>query len=287
MSDPVHDLKRQLLAAAERQHAEASVRVAPRRWWPQVAQHRLLLATAALAIAAAVAVVVAAPWSTSAGFLEKAEAALTPPRGSILHAKWQLTRTSMNPKCTVTHPPTEIWIDQTRQYRFRILFSDLPPPNAHDRRALACSSNKSTMEIGGTFDGGNSLRFVPPNKLRALPGHFLFYPRDPAAALRKAINAGTAHDEGKTHLDGRTVERIRVVGDPNCGFPGCPRYWYVDPKTFYPVATRGGHGLIKSGNIVVPIRMAVRFLAYEYLPRNPPNLALTNIRAQHPNATGP
>jgi hypothetical protein len=30
-----------------------------------------------------------------------------------------------------------------------------------------------------------------------------------------------------------------------------------------------------------------RYLAYEYLPRTDDNLALTDIRAQHPDAIGP
>jgi hypothetical protein len=30
-----------------------------------------------------------------------------------------------------------------------------------------------------------------------------------------------------------------------------------------------------------------RYLTFEYLPRTDANLALTNIRAQHPDATGP
>jgi hypothetical protein len=47
-------------------------------------------------------------------------------------------------------------------------------------------------------------------------------------------------------------------------------YAYVDPKTYYPVE-------IRSGNIT-------RFSTYEYLPRTAANLALTNIRAQHPHA---
>jgi hypothetical protein len=120
----------------------------------------------------------------------------------------------------------------------------------------------------------------------SLPGHFFIYPLDPVTALRKAINAGSAHDEGKTRLDARTVERIRVERGASCGFPGCPQYWYVDPKTFFPVATKGGHGRIELRGTVA-VRSDVRFLTYVYLPRTAANLALTDIRAQHPDAIGP
>ena len=37
----------------------------------------------------------------------------------------------------------------------------------------------------------------------------------------------------------------------------------------------------------VGVRDVTRYLTFEYLPRTDANLALTNIRAQHPNATGP
>ncbi len=46
---------------------------------------------------------------------------------------------------------------------------------------------------------------------------------------------------------------------------------YVDPRTYYPVEIR------VDGNIT-------RFSTYEFLPRTAANLALTNIRAQHPHA---
>ena len=105
--------------------------------------------------------------------------------------------------------------------------------------------------------------------------------------LRDAISAGTAHDEGKTQLDGRTVERIRVDPPSPSACPSCPQepqYDYVDPETYYPVKVDG------PGSTGVPglkLRVVMRILAFEYLPRTAANLALTNIRAQHPNAKEP
>jgi hypothetical protein len=290
MSDPVGDLKHELLAAAERQHGDAAVRAARWRLRGVSSPNRLLLAAATLAIAAAAALLFTAPWSNSPGFLERAEAALTPPAGAIVHQKWELTSTSTDPACTVTHGPNEIWIDQTPPYRYRVLLNDLPPdPGTADARALACST-PTASELGGTFDTGETLRFVPPNTLTVNPLRFV-YPLDPVADLREAISEGRAHDEGKTRLDGGTVERIRVDPPSDCPVSDCtrePSYVYVDPETFYPVQLESPHGYIAPPDSpAVQLHMVMRTLTFEYLPRTPANLALTDIHAQHPDATGP
>ena len=41
------------------------------------------------------------------------------------------------------------------------------------------------------------------------------------------------------------------------------------------------------GGPVVQLQMRTRYLTFEYLPRTAANLALTDIRAQHPDAIGP
>jgi hypothetical protein len=151
------------------------------------------LALAALAGAAATALLVSAPWKTSPGFLERAQAALTPPAGMILHKKWETTTTSTDPACTVTRGPSEMWIDQTPPYRYRLLASDFP--------ALACASG-TAAEFGGTLDQESALRFVPPNTLIAWRLRFPSL-REPETRLREAIRAGT------TIPDGAAAERAR------------------------------------------------------------------------------
>jgi hypothetical protein len=280
MSDPVLDLKRELLAAADRRH---SVPAGRRRT-------HVLLAAATLAIAAAVALVFAAPWSSSPAFLERAQAALTAPAGTILHEKWQVTVTSTDPACTVTHKPNEIWIDETPPHRYRVLINDIPEPGRFDPQ-LICESGRGS-ELGGTFGGSEqTLEFVPPNTLTA-PDIKLVLPVDPVADLREWLRAGTAHDEGKVELDGQTVERIRI--DPptdDCHpFPDCPdepMYWYADPETLDPVETRGPGFFGVAGQPLIRLRLVMRYLTFEYLPRTKANLALADIRAQHPTATGP
>ena len=85
MSDPIRDLKRELLAAAERQHRSAPM--ATGLWGRLRAPSRVLLVAASLSIAAALALVVSAPWSDSPGLLEEAQAALTAPPDTIRHDK--------------------------------------------------------------------------------------------------------------------------------------------------------------------------------------------------------
>ena len=46
-------------------------------------------------------------------------------------------------------------------------------------------------------------------------------------------------------------------------------------------------GISEPGRRFIRLRVVGRFLAYEYLPRTAENLALADIRAQHPNATTP
>jgi hypothetical protein len=258
---------------------------------------RSALAFAALAGAAATALFVSSPWKTSPpGFLERAQAALTPPEGSILHITWELTRTSEEYKCTITAGANEIWADQTTPYRYRLIDHNSPQSGLLepvDRREIACSRGTPT-EIGGTI-GGESLRFVPPHTL-TVDGNGIVGPPerfaawDRVTALREALADGSAHVEGGTKLDGRIVERISV--DPSCPDPPCsglPDYWYVDPETFLPVKFEwpSGFHIRPPEGPDLHFDIVGRFLTYEYLPRTAANIALTDIRAQHPDATGP
>jgi hypothetical protein len=309
MSDPISDLKQELLAAAERQQARPATGEDAQRWASARAidgedeqgsgalrrigtrPGYIVLAVGALAAAAAAALFVTIPWNSSPGVLERAQAALTPPAGTILHEKWETTSISTNPTCTVTRGPSEIWIDQGSPHKYRVLLNGLPPEPPLDPRALVCSSGTAS-ELGGTFDPyctatdcEPTLRFAPPNTISYAHIRFGFRIRDFATELRELISAGRAHDEGKTQLDGRTVERIRGDPPPTCPVPGCPReptYLYVDPETFYPVEI-DSYGHIAG----LWFQIVIRYLTYEYLPRTAANVALTDIRAQHPNAVGP
>jgi hypothetical protein len=282
MSDPVRELKRELLAAAERQSAPVQAPRSHRR------RNRLLLAAATLAIAATVSLLSTTPWSASPSFVERAEAALRPPAGTILHQKWAVTTISDAFGCTIRHRPNESWLDQAPPHRYRILLN-VPPPPATSRLALACGNPKGP-ELGGTLDSRTTLEFVPPGTLlpRSRIGPF---PIDPVANLRQRLAAGTAHEAGRTTAWGRTVEQIRLDPEPGCASQGCPwqpyGWWAVDPDTLQPVGMGGIVRIREPDGRFIRLRFVTRFLAYEYLPRTAKNLALTDIRAQHPNATTP
>ena len=197
--------------------------------------------------------------------------------------KWQLTTTSAEYSCTVTHPPSEMWIDQMppRRYRGRLGYV---PPFSQDPRTVACES-AGPVEVGGTLDKQEKGPIGPSDQPR------YGGPPDLVAALRGAISDGRAHDEGETELGGRTVRRIRVDPPDDCDFvPGCERdriYMYVDPETFRPVqAESSGADFVLRDGTVLRHDAVTRYLTYEYLPGSPANRALADIR-EHPIATGP
>jgi hypothetical protein len=256
---------------------------------------RTTLALAVLAGAAFAALSVGSPWKSSPGLLERAEAALTPPAGTVLHMKWEVTRTSTDFGCSVTTGPNEMWIDQTEPYQYRLIDHGFRPEAADRPRASACAGNGPT-EYGGTLRPPQSVTFVPPNTLERRRFGF-GAPSDFVQMLREAIANGTAHDDGRTQLDGREVERIRMPPAPcppslDALKPPCPPprpfYAYMDPETFLPIQIDMPNGIasIVDGQ-VYRFHIVERYLTYEYLPRTAANLALTDIRAQHPGATGP
>jgi len=284
----VIDLERSLEHAVD----ERPARVGIVRWAMKRPAY-VGLASVALIGAAAAALFLNTPWKASPGFLERAAAALPTPKGRILHMKTELTTTSTDPPCTVTFRPDESWADQTPPYRFRSIYTtpDVPPSEL-DTLAVVCASGKQE-EIGGPVNA-RLVEFVPPSTLVNVapfspnqPSPLPLTPNhapDTVTTLRAAIRTGRAHDEGSTTLNGRKVERVRI--DPALTHYGPqPLYVYVDPDTFYPVEVRAVAGISFDGGVhVVRVELNIRYLTYEYLPRTAANLALTNIRAQHPNA---
>ena len=138
---PSDDVRRRaaarLVAAIQRERV-SSAGSAP---WFARRRYGVLAFAAALVVAGATALFLTAPWASSPGFLERAQAALTPSAGTILHYKWQETRSSTQFSCTVTERPSEIWIDQTYPRKYRALFGHEPA------RATSNSSSSSAMGL--------------------------------------------------------------------------------------------------------------------------------------------
>jgi hypothetical protein len=219
------------------------------------------------------------PWQSSPGFLERAQAALTPPEGRILHASWTVTRTSRDYGCTVTLGPNELWADLSTPYRYRLI-AVFPSADAVDRRSAACDKNQTnTTEVGGTPNA--SFRFVPPDMFAPNGPGWTGESQDDVPLLREALAEGRAYDEGQAQLDGRVVERIRVYLGTGHSHP---RYYYVDRKTFIPVQVEDPDGMLFSTARLGDLRFDIvrHYLTYEYLPRTDHNLDFTDIWAQHP-----
>ena len=227
---------------------------------------------------------VSSPWKTPPGFLERAQAALTATKPSILHMKWD-TRVGNVRSCG----PEELWLDQPPPHRYRFLVDEPLSWTDAKKRKPYC---ERPIEFGGAQNTFDALRFQRPNLLIHSQMNLGWFHDDPVADLRAAIDAGRAHDEGTTELDGRTVRRIRLDPPASCPEfpPRCsrrPSYVYVDPETFYPVGEEGPGFISGRGAAAraAAVHVKIRYLEFEYLPRTAENLALTDIRAQHPNAT--
>jgi hypothetical protein len=221
------------------------------------------VAFATLAGAAATALFVSSPWTSARPFLERAEAALTPSAGSILHYRWE---TEIPPGSGCEGGSHEIWIEQA-------------PPYSYRARLTNCSG--LPREIGGLMGTTKTVELVSPHRLIAQDLTF-DASTDPVADLREAIHAGRAYNEGKARLRGRTVQQIRWECPAEAACAGRPSYTYIDPDTYVPVEDIIGGGFgVGTGE---RFDIVVRYSTFEYLPRTPANLALTDIRAQHPDA---
>jgi hypothetical protein len=266
-------------------------------------------------------VVAIAPWSGSNDFLARAAAALGPGSGGgVLYERWERTGPA-GEGVRATNGPDQLWIEAGAPQRYRLVLQpsragEAAPANEAGlaaaygvalgfvgrrgvltrlRRTLA----REPLEVGGQLQEREreepTLTFVPPEELWSmrlsieaqgtppLPGpHEQLYPgADPVSALRAALVEGRAHDAGSSRLDGRAVERIDFDPQPlpadapplppGVKLPHDSLHAYVEAGTLRPLEIANGES-------------TYRILAYEHLPATRANLALTDVRAQHPDA---
>jgi hypothetical protein len=229
---------------------------------------RVGVVLAILAGAVALALTVTTPWDGGPGVVERAQAALVQPPGTVLHVKWTDTWSEN----TVS---TEAWLDS--RGRFHGFVND--------------ASTGQRVEIGGSRELRQSVTYDPAtNSIGIFLAGQAYALEDPVAALRKQLAEGTAAADGEATIGGRRVKRIRLQ---LVGLDCKPvvHYLFVDPKTYRPVEYRvivfGSKGSGPAPNATVTstrMKLVRRFLTYERLTATPANVRLTDIRAAHPTA---
>jgi hypothetical protein len=256
-------------------------------------------AASALCVAGtAVLLLLIAPWGGSPSYLARAAAAIAAPGpDAVLYESWEVTRSpSPRNQGRRIFGPNQLWTEGAAPRRYRLIM----PPNTKSPTIwgeyaspyygfggytywmikLTKAVAGHPLEIGGEWENpaelgarARTLTFTPPDTLwrgRFRPSTGVPLTEgsnneasNPVSVLREEIAKGSAREDGTSKLDGQTVKRI--------AFNAGRGYALVNSKTFKPVV------------IAFP-GVYFRFLAYEYLPANPANLALANIQTQHPNA---
>jgi hypothetical protein len=222
---------------------------------------RMLVIGTALAAAA---VVIAQPWQTRAGGgdVARAAAALALKPGTIIHVR------AVGHK--IYSPFSETWfVAGGGPWRDRHGGQNLEGPCTVEIGYDPRTGIFSTWDrSAGTIDvrrlpAGSSERYLPP---------------DPIALVRRWVASGQLHTAGRTRIDGRDVVRLEPAAHGTVWLQttggkllGYSRY-FVDASTFAPVRWQ------------VNATQWYDYTIYERLPATPATLALTSVRAQHPNA---
>jgi hypothetical protein len=236
-----------------------------------------------------------APWHGGPNVLEKAAAALaTPTPGTIVsedvivHAQ----PTKGGPGFTVR---MQIWLAGTPSHRFRVRLVGPSRPGGQT----------AATEIGGTLGRPAGLTYDPTNDV-FVPATIGFpinaTDLEPSAFIRAALGSGRAQLEGTTTISGRKVIRIRLETPIN-GHPAASTTYEVDANIYRPVRVETHAIRPNAAPLGFPMAAILElpfgdmpgtntaydytysFDQYRYLDPSHANLALTDIRAQHPRAT--
>jgi hypothetical protein len=263
-------------------------------------RRRVPLFAAAL-VAAAVSLLLVAPWSSGPSAVERAKAAIAAPAaGEILveHVTVHLTPDLPPPRFrrimhgrywTEWTAQARIWLQGASPHRFRITLS------ASGRDAKGDPLRPQPSEIGGVLGDTQGLSYdVARKDLYPTPFRVPVRQRalDPAAFARSALASHRAHVVGHATIRGIDTIRIDIGTDTT---------YYVAAHSYQPVRVVIDNRRPLAGNPLpgMPFasltliqlatlppaegRSVFDFNRYERVPATAAARALTNIRAIHPN----
>lgn len=244
---------------------------------------RLTLLGAGIVVAAAVALVVVAPWKGGPTILQRANAAISPAASQVLYMNfgiccpeaWRSGRDHI-----------QLWIDGAAPRSFRSAGQPMFGYTEHGG-TLGPETSLGTQSVT-SYLGYNPTTNTIVEHVRSFdrskPLDF-----DPLTVVRKALTAGTAHLDGRAVIDGEQAIKITLTTRDLNGHTGTVIY-LANAKTYYPIEIKL-QSLEAFSYPLEPLfrpngrgwTATFRFQSFEYLDTTTKNLALTNIQAQHPN----
>jgi hypothetical protein len=210
---------------------------------------RLALPAVALVVVAVAAGAVVGLGSQAkpadAAILHRMAAALTPPAGTILHERAEITAPGQGTQ------PYEVWMQADSPHAYRVI------KWGHE----------------GAFDGSSFSSYdAASNTITTEPTAGTSRESDDfAVTLRSLVAAGRATIDGTTTIDGVSAYKLTVTDSPDPFLLGTAYVATDDYKPLEIDTTTGSEKIV--------------FETYEYLPANAAGLRLLDLSAQHAGAT--
>ena len=241
------------------------IRTSSRRRAPRLALSGAMGVTAVAGVVALVA-----PWDGGPDIVARAAAALSPPEGKIVHLTISGSPTSGD------IAGTESWSTTSAPFNSRTILDGNLGTSATETSGTGLQSEWSYDRATNTVHKVIPAKGRPAINLPSSPAEMLL------AAPRQLLESGDAYNDGSTEINGKPVYKITTKdGFVTGGTPDLKPQLvlYVDRNTYLPVAQEGSF-LHNGKRVASRVNIDVR-----YLPATPENVALTSVRAQHPNAT--